>query len=167
MKTVIISLSLCLAGFNAGLMQNETVKEKKELNEQSSTSTRFINPSTLSAPPGYTHVVEAGRGRTLYISGQVALDKSGKLVGEGDSRAQTKQVFENLKAALEAAGAGFKDVVKLNYYIVDMSQLQSLREVRDSYINTANPPASTAVGVRRLIREEFLIEIEALAVVAQ
>jgi reactive intermediate/imine deaminase len=128
-----------------------------------SANIRFINPSTLSATPGYTHVVEITHGRTIFISGQVALDPSGEIVGQHDFRAQTQQVFENLKAALEAVGADFTRVVKLNMYVVDISQVQTLREVRDRYVNTQNPPASTLVEVRKLAREDFLIEIEAVA----
>lgn len=78
---------------------------------------RFINPKTLSKPPGYTHVVEVTGGRTVYIAGQIALDSSDSVVGRGDFRAQSVQVFENLKAALEAVGASFDDVVKLNIYM--------------------------------------------------
>jgi Endoribonuclease L-PSP len=76
------------------------------------TNIRFINPSTLATPPGYTHVVEITQGRTLFIAAQVALDQSGKIVGQHDFRAQTQQVFENLKAALAAVGADFTCVVK-------------------------------------------------------
>lgn len=125
---------------------------------------RYLNPPTLMRPMGYTHVVEAIGTRTFYISGQVALDASGNLVGEGDMRAQAVQVFENLHAALRAIGAGFKDVVKLTYFVLDMSQLPVVREVRDQYIQPEFLPASTAVEVRRLAREEFLIEVEAVAV---
>jgi reactive intermediate/imine deaminase len=127
------------------------------------THIHFVNPSTLATPPGYTHVVEVTRGRTVFISGQIALDQSGNIVGPHDFRAQTQQVFENLKAALTAVGADFTHVVKLNIYVIDMSQLLALREVRDRYINTQNPPASTLVEVRRLAREELLLEIEAIA----
>jgi reactive intermediate/imine deaminase len=126
---------------------------------------RFINPPAIAKPTGYTHVVEVSAGRTVYIAGQVALDQSGNVVGKGDFRAQTQQVFDNLKAALESVGASFKDVVKVNSYVVDMTQLQTLREVRNKFINIEKPPASTLVEVRRLAREEFLIEIEAIAVV--
>ena len=124
---------------------------------------RFIQPEALHPTPGYTHVVEITSGRTLFISGQVALNLAGEIVGPGDFRAQAQQVFENLKAALAAAGANFTHVVKLNMYVVDMSQLPALREVRDRYINVQNPPASTLVEVRRLAREAFLLEIEAVA----
>jgi enamine deaminase RidA (YjgF/YER057c/UK114 family) len=124
---------------------------------------RFINPPTLSTPPGFTHVVEITHGRTVFIAGQVAFDQAGQVVGQHDFRAQTQQVFENIKAALAAAGADFTHVIKLNMYVVDISQLPTLREVRDRYVNTQNPPASTLVEVRKLAREEFLIEIEAIA----
>jgi reactive intermediate/imine deaminase len=128
---------------------------------------RFINPASLPKSPGYTHVVEVTKGRTIYISGQIALDRLGNVVGRGNFRAQTQQVFENIQAALEAVGATFKDVVKLNIYVVDISQLQALREVRDKFVNTENPPASVLVEVRRLVRDEFLIEIEATAVLLE
>src|SRR6266851_5363203 len=81
------------------------------------------NPPTLSKPTGYTHVVEASGGKTVYVSGQIALDKDGKVVGEGDMKAQAEQVFKNLQAALGAAGAAFKDVVKMNTYTTDISQV--------------------------------------------
>ena len=126
---------------------------------------RFVNPSELAPPPGYTHVVEASGGRTVYLSGQVALDVSGEEVGIGDLRAQTRQVFENLKVAFGALGAGFGDVVKLTYYVADPSwEGGALRSVRDEYVDTERPPASTAVGVSRLFREELLVEVEAVAV---
>ena len=125
---------------------------------------RYINPPTLARPMGYTHVVEASGARTIYIAGQVALDDSGNIVGEGEMGAQARQVFENLHTALRSVGASFKDVVKLTYFIVDMSQMQAVREARDQYIQPEYLPASTAVEVRRLAREEFLLEIEAVAV---
>lgn len=129
---------------------------------------RFVKSDTLPPSPGYSQAVEIRPGaRIIFVAGQVALDHSGKLVGEGDFRAQATQVFENVKAALQASGAGFDNVVKLNSYFVDMSQLPAFREVRDKYINTANPPASTAVKVAGLFREGFLLEIEAVAVVPE
>ncbi|HCJ32806.1 MAG TPA: hypothetical protein DHV65_00680 [Ktedonobacter sp.] len=74
------------------------------------TNIRFINPSTLATPPGFTHVVEITKGRTIFIAGQVAFDPSGKIVGQHDFRAQTQQVFENLKAALAAVGTDFTGI---------------------------------------------------------
>jgi reactive intermediate/imine deaminase len=126
-------------------------------------SAQFVNPPTLAKAPGYTQVVIAPAGRTAHISGQVALDASGAIVGPGDFRAQATQVFENLKAALAAGGASFADVVKITIFILDMANLPALREIRDQYVNTERPPASTAVQVSRLAREEFLLEIEAVA----
>jgi enamine deaminase RidA (YjgF/YER057c/UK114 family) len=124
---------------------------------------KFINPPTMHQPTGYTHVVEVTEGRPIYIAGQVALDPTGALVGPGDIRAQTHQVFQNLQAALEAVGVGFEQVVKLNYYLVDATQLPVVREVRDEFLNTHQPPASTALEVRRLARDDLLIEVDAIA----
>jgi enamine deaminase RidA (YjgF/YER057c/UK114 family) len=126
----------------------------------------FINPETMHHPAGYTHVVEVTAGRPVYIAGQVALDPTGVLVGPGDIRAQARQVFDNLQAALQAVGAGFEQVVKLTYYLLDATQLPVVREIRDQYVNIQQPPASTAVEVRRLARDDLLIEIEAVAVIA-
>jgi enamine deaminase RidA (YjgF/YER057c/UK114 family) len=126
----------------------------------------FINPEGLHHPTGYTHVVEVTAGRPVYIAGQVALDPTGALVGPGDIGAQARQVFDNLQAALGAVGAGFEQLVKLTYYLVDATQLPEVREVGDRYVNTGQPPASTAVEVRRLVRDDLLIEVEAVAVVA-
>jgi enamine deaminase RidA (YjgF/YER057c/UK114 family) len=127
---------------------------------------RFINPPTIGQPRGYTHVVEtAGLGRTVYIAGQLGYDVSGKVPEPGDFRAQAAQVFENLKAALASVGGGFQHVVKLNTFLTDIrAQLPVYREVRDRYVNTNFPPASTTVEVSRLAREGALIEVEAVAV---
>jgi enamine deaminase RidA (YjgF/YER057c/UK114 family) len=108
-------------------------------------------------------VVQVTGGRTIYLAGQVALDASRNLVGRGDFRAQTQQVLENIKTALAAVGADFSHVVKLNYYLLDRSHVLTLREVRDLYVNTEAPPASTLVIVQGLFQEDFLLEIEAVA----
>jgi enamine deaminase RidA (YjgF/YER057c/UK114 family) len=126
----------------------------------------FVNPDTMHRPTGYTQVVEVTTGRPVYISGQVAFDPTGTLAGPGDIRAQARQVFENLAAALQSVGASFEQVVKLNFYLVDATQLPAVREVRDQYVNTARPPASTAVEVRRLVLDDLLIEVEAVAIIA-
>ena len=123
----------------------------------------FVNPEAMHPPAGYTHVVEVTAGRPVYIAGQVALDRSGVVVGPGDIRAQARQVFDNLQAALQAVGASFEQVVKLNYYLVDATQLPVVREVRDEFINTHQPPASTAVEVRRRVRDDLLSEVDAVA----
>lgn len=113
---------------------------------------------------GYSQLAVVTGGKTVFVAGQVALDKSGNIVGKNDFPAQVQQVFENLKAALEAVGGSFHDVVKLNTYAVDLSHLSEFREVRDKYINLSSPPASTAVQVQALFRPEFLVEVEAVAV---
>jgi len=126
---------------------------------------RFINPPTIAKPPGYTHVIEVtGPGRTVYIAGQLGLTVDGKLAGAaGDFRAQARQAFENLKNALAAVGAGFEHVVKLNNYLTDIrAHLPIYREVRDAYVPTANPPASTTVEVGNLALPGALYEVEAV-----
>ena len=108
------------------------------------------------------------RGTLVYIAGQVSSDASGKLVGEGNFEAQVEQVFTNVKLALEAAGAGMADIVKLNTYLVaEVSQddLPKMRAIRDRYLNKEKPPASTLVVVSRLVRPGWLIEIEAVAAI--
>jgi reactive intermediate/imine deaminase len=123
-----------------------------------------MNPPGLSTPTGYSHIVSARAGRTIYIAGQVANDAKGQLVGKGDLPAQTRQVFANLETALKAAGATFNDVVKTNYYLIDASQVQVVRDVRSKYF-TKELPASTLVQVSRLASPDYLIEIEVVAVV--
>jgi len=127
---------------------------------------RFLNPKTMAPPPGYTYVVEAtGPNRLIFIAGQLGLDLDNKLVGEaGDFRAQCTRAFENLQHALEAVGATFDNVVKINNYLVDMSHIGIFREVRDSFLNTKAPPASTTVAISQLARPGALFEIEAVAV---
>ena len=124
------------------------------------------NPPTVSKRTGYTHVVETvGAVKTVFISGQIAFDGNGNVVGAGDMKAQAEQVFKNLQAALAAAGAKFSDVVKMNSYITDMSKVQAVRDVRAQYFKDATP-ASTFVEVKGLVRPELLLEIEVIAVVA-
>jgi reactive intermediate/imine deaminase len=123
------------------------------------------NPPALSTPTGYTHIVEVtGPSKTVYIAGQIAFDKDGTLVGAGDMKAQAEQVFKNLQAALDAAGAKFSDVVKMNTYITDMDKAPAVREVRARYFGETTP-ASTLVQVVHLARPELMLEIEAIAVV--
>ncbi|MCG3162559.1 MAG: putative aminoacrylate peracid reductase RutC [Acidobacteria bacterium] len=163
-RAFVVALLLSVVGFGAAISAELMQKQKgKKTTPESSAKLRFIN----RAPAGYSHVVEARGGRTLYLSGQIAVDAQGKLVGAGDFRAQVKQVFENLNTRLAEGGATFKDVVKLNFYLTDASEMQALREVRDSYINLAAPPASTLVVVKQLVRPEYLLEVEAVAVAGE
>jgi enamine deaminase RidA (YjgF/YER057c/UK114 family) len=124
-------------------------------------------PHPQGSPPavGYSHAV-TGTGRFVAIAGQVAMDESGELVGPNDPTAQAERVFENLALALQAAGATFSDVIKFGVFVTDIAILPAVREVRNRYIDTAKPPASTAVQVSALFRPGYLLEIEALAVVS-
>ena len=125
---------------------------------------RFSNPDTMQKPPGYSHVVEVtGPGRTVYFAGQLGIDKSGKM--GANAREQMEIAFENVKTALASVGASFENVVKLNNYVIDIgTNIAHYREVRDKYVNTASPPASTTVGVPQLARPGALFEVEAIAV---
>lgn len=128
-------------------------------------------PNRIQAPDGvapaaqYSHVVTA-TGRLVAVSGQLALDEDGKLVGAGDPTAQARQVFENLRRCLVAAGAGFADVVKLTYFVTDMAYMPAIRAARAEHIPDDLLPAASAVRVAGLVAPEFLMEVEALAVVA-
>ncbi|MDX2303723.1 MAG: RidA family protein [Microscillaceae bacterium] len=119
------------------------------------------------SPAGYSQYVEVdlGTAKMLLISGQVPLDEQGNTVGVGDLSKQIEQTFTNLKNIIEKAGGTMSDIAKLNYYLVDMSQILLLRELRNKFINVQNPPASTAVQVERLFREDVLIEIEATVII--
>ncbi len=129
---------------------------------------KFINPGALSLPRGYTHVVTIEGEKLIFISGQVAFDARGEVVGKGDLRAQTRQVCENLRAALAAAGATPADVVKMNIYVVNYrpEYLPVIREVRSQFFPQDNLPASTLIGVQALALEDLLIEIEAVAAIS-
>jgi enamine deaminase RidA (YjgF/YER057c/UK114 family) len=121
-------------------------------------------PEGVAPGNGYSHVV-TGPGQWMAIAGQVALDADGNFVGVGDPAAQARQVFANLDRCLAAAGATFADVVKLNFYVTDIAYLPAIRTARDEYVDTTNPPASTAVQVVALFSPDALLEIEAYAVI--
>jgi enamine deaminase RidA (YjgF/YER057c/UK114 family) len=132
----------------------------------------MTGPTRITAPDGvapaaqYSHVV-IGTGRFVAVSGQLALDEDGRLVGEGDPEAQARQVFENLRRCLAAAGATFDDVVKLTYFVTDMAYLPAIRAARAAHIPDDRLPAASAVQVAALVAPGFLMEIEAFAVVAR
>lgn len=125
----------------------------------------FSSPPDLPPSRGYSQVVDLPPGnRLIILSGQVPLDSAGQLVGGSDFRAQATQVFENLKRGLTSRGAGFTDVVKITYYVLDArTNLATLREVRDRYINQKAPPASTLVQVSALFRPDIQLEVEVMA----
>lgn len=121
----------------------------------------------MAAPHGYaqTAQIDLGNCKMIIISGQVAFDNKGTLVGNGDFEKQAEQVFLNLKNTVESAGGSMDDIVKLGIYVIDMSQIQTLRAVRDKFVNVKHPPASTLVQVNKLFRDDVLIEVEATAIV--
>jgi enamine deaminase RidA (YjgF/YER057c/UK114 family) len=125
-----------------------------------------INPPTLPQPPGYTQVVKTSGGTTVYVAGQVAWDANGGLVGDADFEAQTRQVFSNLMAALDAVGARPEHLVKVGIYIVghDPDKLAVVRRVRDEAFGDITPPASTLLGVESLAVPGLMIEADAIAV---
>jgi len=130
---------------------------------------QYLNPKELSTPRFYTHsVTVAGPAKLIYVSGQVSYDRDGVVFGEGDIRAQSEQVFKNLTHALRAAGASWGDVVKMNGFMVGMDHeaVNVYREVRSRYLKAGELPASTLVGVARLVEEDLLLEVEVVAVVA-
>jgi enamine deaminase RidA (YjgF/YER057c/UK114 family) len=127
----------------------------------------FFNPEGLVRPGAYTPAIRVSGCKTIYVSGQVSQDAQGSLVGKGDLLAQTEQVYKNVGLALASAGATFSDVVKLNVYVVDFKPQQRalLQSVIEKYVSIDNPPASTLIGVQALARADFLVEIEAIAVI--
>lgn len=129
----------------------------------------FRNPPSLCPTYGWTHVVGVQGGRTIHISGQVGIDEHGRIVGPGDLRAQTERAFENIRLALADVGATFEHVVKTSLFVVGLraEHVPVIREVRSRYVSADRPPASTLVGVSALVGPEWLIEIEATAVVPE
>jgi enamine deaminase RidA (YjgF/YER057c/UK114 family) len=125
----------------------------------------FRAPEGMAPGNGYSHAVSAIGGRIVAIAGQVAMDPAGELVGRGDANAQAERAFENIGLALAAAGATFADVVKFSIFVTDISTLPVIRAVRDRFIDTERPPASTAVEVTALFQPGYLLEVEALAVI--
>jgi len=163
-KIVLLMVALsALIWCSSGIEKQSDKGARKEMSSQR--NFELLIPNTMPKSVGYSQVATVTGGTIVFVAGQVALDKSGNVVGKDDFRAQVQQVFENLKAAMEAAGGTLDDVIKLNSYVLDLSHLPEFREVRDKYVNVKNPPASTAVQVPRLFRPEFLVEIEAVAVV--
>jgi enamine deaminase RidA (YjgF/YER057c/UK114 family) len=129
----------------------------------------YINPPDLCPTFGWTHVATVTGGKAIYISGQVAVDARGQVVGKGDLKRQTEQAFENIRIALAEAGATFRNVVKTSIFVVGLKpeHVPIIREVRSRYVNGEHPPVSTLVGVQALVGPDWLIEIEAMAVVRE
>jgi 2-iminobutanoate/2-iminopropanoate deaminase len=125
---------------------------------------RVQHPGHAYAQPFSQAVKSSGRSLS-FVSGQVALDTHGNVIGVGDMRAQSRQALENLKAMLEAGGATIADVVKLTVYVTDMREFSKLQDVRAEFWAGLPLPASTALEIKQLVRKEFMVEIEAVAVV--
>lgn len=127
---------------------------------------QYLNPKELNVPRFYTHTVSVeGAAKLVTISGQVSWDAGGNVVGKGDMRAQSEQVFRNVTAALKAAGAGWGDVIKMNGYMVGMNaeRVNAYREVRSRFLKEGALPASTLVGVEALVHPDLLLEVEVVA----
>jgi enamine deaminase RidA (YjgF/YER057c/UK114 family) len=130
--------------------------------------TQPINPPTLVKPAGFSHGWETQGGKTVYIAGQVAVDKQGHVVGAGDLVAQFRQVCENLKAVLMSRAGQMNDIVKMTIYVLSKSDYKThARDIGAVYRDYfgRHYPAMTLVEVRGLFDDAYLIEIEAIAVV--
>lgn len=131
-------------------------------------SIKRLNPPELGTPPGYSQIVDVRAGRLIFIAGQTALDREGKLIGKNDFAAQAEQVFRNLNVALQSVGCTASNLVKLTVFLRDVDNLAIYREARNRFFATTMPPAApavTLVEVSRLYGVDFLIEIEAIAAV--
>jgi enamine deaminase RidA (YjgF/YER057c/UK114 family) len=128
---------------------------------------RHLNPDTRPVNPAFTNVVVVtGPVKTIYIGGQDAVNAEGEIVGKGDLRAQVRQVFVNLLGALEVAGAGLEHVVRWNVYVVEGQSFEAGYEVfREVWGRRPNPPAITGMYVAGLANPDFLVEMDAIAVV--
>ena len=125
---------------------------------------RTIQPKTLNDPrPRYSQGILYDGGKLLFVAGQTASDQNGQVVGKGDIRAQTKQVFTNLKAVLEEAGGLLDDLVMTTTYIVDAQYREGYNEVRMGMYKK-DPPTSTLVIVKGLAHPDYLIEIAGIAI---
>jgi len=130
---------------------------------------QYLNPKEIYHSPFFTHsVTVSGTAKLVYVSGQVSYDRDGFVIGKDDMRAQAEQVFKCLAHNLKAAGAGWSDVVKLNAYMVRMNadSVNLYREVRSRYLDPKRMPASTLIGVKRLVHDDLLLEVEVIAAVA-
>jgi enamine deaminase RidA (YjgF/YER057c/UK114 family) len=128
---------------------------------------QHINPPGLNNSPAYTQAVAAKPGTIVWLSGQVAQNAKGEVVGKGDLKAQLNQAWENVRVALAGSGATFQDVVKVTTYVVNYkpSMRDDLRAARLRFMGDGKPPAATLVGVQSLASDEWLVEIEVTAVI--
>ena len=126
-------------------------------------SQQYLNPDTMSRPRGYTQVVKVGN--TVYIAGQVSVAQDGNVVGKGDPEAQARQVWRNLEAAVKSVGGTLQNIVKTTTYVTNIDYAAAVRQVREEAYRSSNPPTSTLLVVAGLANPDFMMEIEAIAVV--
>lgn len=125
--------------------------------------TSYLNPAGMPRPSGYTQVVKVDK--TVYIAGQVSVDADGNAVGQGDPEAQVRQVWRNLEAAVQSVGGTLNDIVKTTTYVTSTDTAPAVRKVREGLFRNANPPTSTLLIVSALAAPDYVVEIEAIAVV--
>jgi reactive intermediate/imine deaminase len=128
---------------------------------------KFHNPTSVSMAKGYSHSVEIdlGNSKMVIISGQIALDNKGNLIGKDNLAEQTEQVFTNIKKIVTESGGTMDDVIKIGIYMIDITQVQTMRDVRNKFFNQQKSPTSTLVQVSKLVRDDLLIEIDATAII--
>lgn len=124
---------------------------------------QYLNPTSMSQPSGYTQVVQVDK--TIYIAGQVSATADGQIVGKGDPEAQVRQVWSNIQAAVQAVGGTLHHIVKTTTYITSINYAVAVRQVREAMFQGANPPTSTLLVVSALAHPDYMVEIEAIAVV--
>jgi len=122
---------------------------------------QVIVPSGLEKAVGYSHAIRCGK--TVYISGQIAHDQNGKLVGSGDAKAQSEQVYQNIKSILESCGGTMQNIVRITTYVTSLAYRSVMVEIRAKYF-PKDPPASTFLVVSSLADPAFLVEVDAVAV---
>ncbi len=123
----------------------------------------YSNPDTMSQPSGYTQVVKVDK--TVYIAGQVSVAADGSIVGQGDPEAQVRQVWRNVEAAVQSVGGTLQNIVKTTTYVTSIDYAAAVRKVRDELHQASNPPTSTLLVISALAHPDFMVEIEAIAVV--
>ena len=123
---------------------------------------QHLNPDNMSQPRGYSQVVRVGN--TVYIAGQVSAARDGSVVGKGDPEAQVRQIWRNLEAAVASVGGTLEHIVKTTTYVTNISYAAAVRKVRDETYQSSGPPTSTLVVVAGLANPDYMVEIEAIAV---
>lgn len=159
---ILISIMTC-SGTYAQIHSTKQRATKTTTMENQAASISFKEVSTF----GYSEFVEIdlGSARMLVFSGQLSLDNEGNLIGAGDFSVQAEHIFSTIKDRLEKAGGSMKNIVKLNNFFVDLSDIQKYREIRNKFIDTKNPPAQTSVEINHLAIKGALLEVELTAVI--